>query len=440
MDNSLIVRYRNFLDNGKTERECVNAIIRTAEDHGYRDIMATDSLKAGDKVYFQVYGKSIALFQVGTGKAEDGMNILGAHIDSPRLDIKMKPLYESDGIVYLDTHYYGGIKKYQWVALPLAIHGVVVKKDGAKVEVTIGEDDESALCISDLLPHIAQDQMKKTASEVINGEDLDIIIGLSDDRSSEEKDKGKKAILAILKERYGIEEDDFISAELEAVPAGKSKLMGLDGSMVLAYGQDDRICAFTSLEALLDAGVSERTLCCVLVDKEEIGSTGSTGMDSKFFENAVSELLARLPGGYDGLSLRRMLMNSYMLSSDVNSAYDPLNASLFDKKNSSFLGGGIVFNKYTGSRGKSGASDANAEFIAKLRAKMDADGVPFQMAELAKVDVGGGGTIAKYAAFYGMSVIDAGVAVMSMHAPWEITATKDVEGAVRCYKAFLSIE
>ncbi len=440
MDNSLIVRYRNFLDNGKTERECVNAIIRTAEDHGYRDIMATDSLKAGDKVYFQVYGKSIALFQVGTGKAEDGMNILGAHIDSPRLDIKMKPLYESDGIVYLDTHYYGGIKKYQWVALPLAIHGVVVKKDGTKVEVTIGEDDESALCISDLLPHIAQDQMKKTASEVINGEDLDIIIGLSDDRNSEEKDKGKKAILAILKERYGIEEDDFISAELEAVPAGKSKLMGLDGSMVLAYGQDDRICAFTSLEALLDAGISERTLCCVLVDKEEIGSTGSTGMDSKFFENAVSELLARLPGGYDGLSLRRMLMNSYMLSSDVNSAYDPLNASLFDKKNSSFLGGGIVFNKYTGSRGKSGASDANAEFIAKLRAKMDADGVPFQMAELAKVDVGGGGTIAKYAAYYGMSVIDAGVAVMSMHAPWEITATKDVEGAVRCYKAFLSIE
>lgn len=440
MDNSLIVRYRNFLDNGKTERECVNAIIRTAEDHGYRDIMATDSLKAGDKVYFQVYGKSIALFQVGTGKAEDGMNILGAHIDSPRLDIKMKPLYESDGIVYLDTHYYGGIKKYQWVALPLAIHGVVVKKDGTKVEVTIGEDDESALCISDLLPHIAQDQMKKTASEVINGEDLDIIIGLSDDRNSEEKDKGKKAILAIFKERYGIEEDDFISAELEAVPAGKSKLMGLDGSMVLAYGQDDRICAFTSLEALLDAGVSERTLCCVLVDKEEIGSTGSTGMDSKFFENAVSELLARLPGGYDGLSLRRMLMNSYMLSSDVNSAYDPLNASLFDKKNSSFLGGGIVFNKYTGSRGKSGASDANAEFIAKLRAKMDADGVPFQMAELAKVDVGGGGTIAKYAAYYGMSVIDAGVAVMSMHAPWEITATKDVEDAVRCYKAFLSIE
>ena len=435
-----VKNYIKFISGNKTERECVKSTIELAEKAGFKNIEEKDSLVAGDKVYISIYGKSIVLFEIGTTPIEEGMNILCAHIDSPRLDIKMKPLYESDGIVYLDTHYYGGIKKYQWVALPLAIHGVVVKKDGTKVEVTIGEDDESALCISDLLPHIAQDQMKKTASEVINGEDLDIIIGLSDDRNSEEKDKGKKAILAILKERYGIEEDDFISAELEAVPAGKSKLMGLDGSMVLAYGQDDRICAFTSLEALLDAGVSERTLCCVLVDKEEIGSTGSTGMDSKFFENAVSELLARLPGGYDGLSLRRMLMNSYMLSSDVNSAYDPLNASLFDKKNSSFLGGGIVFNKYTGSRGKSGASDANAEFIAKLRAKMDADGVPFQMAELAKVDVGGGGTIAKYAAYYGMSVIDAGVAVMSMHAPWEITATKDVEGAVRCYKAFLSIE
>lgn len=439
MDNALIRRYRDFLDSGKTERECVKAVIKAAEEHGYKDIMACSSLRPGDKVYYQVYGKSIALFQIGSGKAEDGMNILGAHIDSPRLDIKMKPLYESDGIVYLDTHYYGGIKKYQWVALPLAIHGIAVKKEGTKIDITIGEDDESALCISDLLPHIAQDQMKKTAAEVINGEDLDIIIGLSDDRTSEEKDKGRKAILSILSGKYGIEEDDFISAELEAVPAGKAKLMGLDGSMILAYGQDDRICAFTSLEALLDAGDSERTLCCVLVDKEEIGSTGSTGMDSMFFENAVSELLARLPGGYDGLKLRRMLMNSYMLSSDVNSAYDPLNASLFDKKNSSFLGGGIVFNKYTGSRGKSGASDANAEFIAKLRAKMDENNVPFQMAELAKVDVGGGGTIAKYAAYYGMSVIDAGVAVMSMHAPWEITAAKDVEGAVKCYKAFLSI-
>ena len=439
MDSSLIRKYRNFLDNGKTERECVNEIIKLAEAEGFRNVSETSALKAGDKVYFQVYGKSIALFQIGSGKAEDGMNILGAHIDSPRLDIKMKPLYESDGIVYLDTHYYGGIKKYQWVTIPLAIHGVVAKKDGSVINVTIGEDDESALCISDILPHIAQDQMKKTAAEAVAGEDLDIIVGLSDDRNGEEKEKGKKAILSILEEKYGIAEDDFLSAELEAVPAGKSKLMGLDGSMVLAYGQDDRICAFTSLEAILHAEPSERTLCCVLVDKEEIGSTGSTGMDSVFFENAVSEVLSRMSGGYDSMKLRRMLMNSYMLSSDVNSAYDPLNASLFDKKNSSFLGEGIVFNKYTGSRGKSGASDANAEFIARLRAKMDEYKVPFQMAELAKVDVGGGGTIAKYAAYYGMSVIDAGVAVMSMHAPWEITAAKDVEYATSCYKAFLTM-
>ncbi len=439
MDSSLIRKYRNFLDNGKTERECVNEIIKLAEAEGFRNVSETSALKAGDKVYFQVYGKSIALFQIGSGKAEDGMNILGAHIDSPRLDIKMKPLYESDGIVYLDTHYYGGIKKYQWVTIPLAIHGVVAKKDGSVINVTIGEDDESALCISDILPHIAQDQMKKTAAEAVAGEDLDIIVGLSDDRNGEEKEKGKKTILSVLEEKYGIAEDDFLSAELEAVPAGKSKLMGLDGSMVLAYGQDDRICAFTSLEAILHAEPSERTLCCVLVDKEEIGSTGSTGMDSVFFENAVSEVLSRMSGGYDSMKLRRMLMNSYMLSSDVNSAYDPLNASLFDKKNSSFLGEGIVFNKYTGSRGKSGASDANAEFIARLRAKMDEYKVPFQMAELAKVDVGGGGTIAKYAAYYGMSVIDAGVAVMSMHAPWEITAAKDVEYATSCYKAFLTM-
>ena len=398
MDSSLIRKYRNFLDNGKTERECVNEIIKLAEAEGFRNVSETSALKAGDKVYFQVYGKSIALFQIGSGKAEDGMNILGAHIDSPRLDIKMKPLYESDGIVYLDTHYYGGIKKYQWVTIPLAIHGVVAKKDGSVINVTIGEDDESALCISDILPHIAQDQMKKTAAEAVAGEDLDIIVGLSDDRNGEEKEKGKKTILSVLEEKYGIAEDDFLSAELEAVPAGKSKLMGLDGSMVLAYGQDDRICAFTSLEAILHAEPSERTLCCVLVDKEEIGSTGSTGMDSVFFENAVSEVLSRMSGGYDSMKLRRMLMNSYMLSSDVNSAYDPLNAS-----------------------------------------KMDEYKVPFQMAELAKVDVGGGGTIAKYAAYYGMSVIDAGVAVMSMHAPWEITAAKDVEYATSCYKAFLTM-
>ena len=436
--NDLISGYRSFLDKGKTERECVREIIRLAEAAGYRDIETVGSLRSGDKAYVVKHGKSIALFNIGTEPIEKGMNILGAHIDSPRLDIKMKPVYESDGIVYLDTHYYGGIKKYQWVTLPLALHGVVIKKDGTEVRIELGEDDELAFCISDLLPHMAQEQMKKTASELIPGEDLDIMIGLADNEG-EEKEKGKKAILTLLSARYGIEEDDFLSAEIEAVPAGKAKLMGLDRSMVLAYGQDDRVCAYTSLSAMLSQKEVKRTSCCLLVDKEEIGSVGSTGMDSVFFENAVAEVLSRL-SGYDGLKLRRMMSRSYMLSSDVNSAYDPLNASLFDKKNSSFLSGGVVFNKYTGSRGKSGASDANAEFIAKLRAKMDENNVRFQMAEMAKVDVGGGGTIAKHAAYYGMNVIDCGVAVMSMHAPWEITAIKDIESAEACYKAFLTIE
>ena len=365
------------------------------------------------------------------------MNILGAHIDSPRLDIKMKPLYESDGIVYLDTVYYGGIKKYQWVTLPLALHGIVVKKDGTVIDVEIGEDDENTLCISDLLPHIAQEQMKKTASEFITGEDLDIMVGLGS-CDTEEKDAAKNAIISVLRERYGIEEDDFFSAELEAVPAGRSKGMGLDNSMILAYGQDDRVCAFASLSAFLEAEPQERTLCCILVDKEEIGSCGNTGMDSTFFENAAAELLDKMEG-YDGLRLRRMMRHSYMLSSDVNSAFDPLNQALFDKKNSSFLGRGVVFNRYTGGRGKSGASEANAEFIAKLRKAMDDGKVRYQAAEMSKVDVGGGGTIAKYSAYYGMEVIDCGVSVMSMHAPWEITAAADVISAYRCYKAFLSI-
>ena len=437
IDMDLISGYRAFLDAGKTERECIREIIRQAESAGYRDIESVESLKAGDKVYAAKYGKSIALFCIGTEPIEKGMNILGAHIDSPRLDIKMKPVYESDGIVYLDTHYYGGIKKYQWVTLPLALHGVVIKKDGTEVRINVGEDDDMAFCISDLLPHMAQEQMKKTAAEVIPGEDLDIMIGLPE-ADKDEKEGAKKKILAILKELYGIEEDDFLSAEIEAVPAGKAKLMGFDRSMILAYGQDDRVCAYTSLRAMLDAENPKRTTCCLLVDKEEIGSVGSTGMDSVFFENAAAEVLERL-SGYDGLKLRRMMSSSYMLSSDVNSAYDPLNASLFDKKNSSMLAGGVVFNKYTGSRGKSGASDANAEFIAKLRAKMDENNVRYQMAEMSKVDIGGGGTIAKYAAYYGMNVIDSGVAVMSMHAPWEITAIKDVESAEACYKAFLGI-
>ena len=439
-----IKRYKDFLDKGKTERECVNEIVRLAEAKGYKNIESVSSLKAGDRVYFNQYGKSIALYQIGSEDIEKGMNILGAHIDSPRLDVKMNPLYESDGIVYLDTHYYGGVKKYQWVTIPLAIHGVVVKKDGTSVNVVIGEDDDDiALCIADLLPHIAQDQMKKTASEFIPGEDLDVVIGLDDMEAAEgtekEKEAGKKRILALLKERYDIEEKDFLSAELEVVPSGKARTLGLDGSMLLAYGQDDRVCSFTSLDALLECESSKRTSCCLIVDKEEIGSVGSTGMDSHFLDNATAEVLDRM-GQYSSLKLRRVLRNSLMLSSDVSAAYDPMNASLFDKKNSSFLAGGVVFNKYTGSRGKAGASDANAEFIGKLRTCMDSNNVKFQMAEMAKVDVGGGGTIAKFAAYYGMQVIDCGVSVMSMHAPYEITAVKDVLSAKACYKAFLTIE
>ena len=437
--NGLIERYKSFLDEGKTERECVRRTIALAEANGYRRLESVESLKCGDKVYVEDYEKAIALFHIGSEPMEKGMNILGAHIDSPRLDIKMNPLYESEGLVYLDTHYYGGIKKYQWVAMPLAIHGVVVKTTGEKINVVLGEeDDEFTFTISDILPHMAQEQMKKSAGEFIPGEDLDLVVGLGE-KDEEGKSKAKEAILSILKEKYGIEEKDFLSSELEVVPAGKAKYLGLDSSMVLGYGQDDRICAFTSLEALLEGKTEKRTSVCILVDKEEIGSTGATGMDSRFFENATAEVLAAM-GLTSSLSLRRTLKNSMMLSSDVNSAYDPLNTSLYDKKNSSYLSGGVVFNKYTGSRGKSGASDANPEFIGKIRGVMDKNGVKYQMAELAKVDVGGGGTIAKFSAYYGMSVIDCGVSILSMHAPWEISSVKDIEEAKNAYKAFLTLE
>lgn len=441
MDNT-IKRYKDFLDKGKTERECVKEIISLSEAMGYKNIEQVSSLKAGDKVYFAQYGKAIALFNIGTEDIEKGMNILGGHIDSPRLDIKMVPVYEQEGMVYLDTHYYGGVKKYQWVAMPLALHGVVCKTNGEKVEIVVGEDEnDTALCISDLLPHIAQDQMKKTASEFIDGENLDLLIGLDENQAeqSDGKEVGKKKILSLLKERFGIEEKDFLSAELEVVPAGKARDLGLDRSMVLSYGQDDRVCSFTSLDALLETESVERTACCLLVDKEEIGSVGATGMDSLFLENAMVEVLARM--GKDNITtIRRALRNSMMLSSDVSAAYDPMYSSLFDKKNSSFLARGVVFNKYTGSRGKSGASDANAEFMGKIRAKMDENKVLYQMGEMAKVDVGGGGTIAKFAAYYGMQVIDCGVPVLSMHAPWEITANKDILAAKACYKAFLTIK
>ena len=454
MDEQLIVNYKHFLNNGKTERECVEQIIKLAAKKGYKDISQFKKLKTGDKVYITKMNKSIALFEIGSESLENGMNILGAHIDSPRLDVKQNPLYEKDNITYLNTHYYGGIKKYQWTTIPLAIHGVICKKDGTTVNVLIGENnDDPVFCISDILPHLAQDQMKEKASDFIKGEDLDLIIGSgvpdskadknADEQKDEKKndaDKNKKIILALLKEMYNIEESDFESAELEIVPAGKSKDMGLDRSMILGYGQDDRSCAFASVMAMLDSGEKTKTKCCLCVDKEEIGSVGATGMASNLFENMVAAIVARTEENYSDLTLRRCLANCNMLSSDVNSAYDPMNSSLFDKDNASALGGGVAFQKYTGSRGKSGASDANPEFIAKVRAIMDEANVKYQMAELGKVDQGGGGTIAYHAARYGMNVLDAGVAVLSMHAPWEITSKEDITSLYECYKAFLNIK
>ncbi len=452
LGENLVENYKIFLDNGKTERECVVQIIQKARENGYKDISEYAELKAGDKVYVQKMNKAIALFQLGSENIENGMNILGAHIDSPRLDAKQNPVYENNFITYLNTHYYGGIKKYQWVTLPLAIHGVICKTDGKTININIGENPEDPVfCISDILPHLAQEQMKRNASEIIRGEDLDVILGSyyfkkeekdekDKKKKKEEKITSKKIIVKLLKDMYGIEEKDLESAELEIVPAGKARDCGLDRSLIMGYGQDDRSCAFTSFAALMDSKPAKRTSCCLCVDKEEIGSVGATGMDSHMFENSVAEIIARLPGGYSDLTLRRCLANCNMLSSDVNAAFDPMNASLFDKNNTSFLGGGLVFNKYTGSRGKSGASDCNAEFIAKVRGTMEKSEVKYQMAELGKVDQGGGGTIAYLAAKYGMNVLDAGVSVLSMHAPWEITAREDIVQAYNGYKAFLQID
>ena len=452
MNETLIKQYKSFLDNGKTERECVEQLVARAKKDGFKDLAACKTLKAGDKVYITKMNKAIALFVMGSEPLENGMNILGAHIDSPRLDAKQNPLYEKDNITYLNTHYYGGIKKYQWTTIPLAIHGVVCKKDGTTVKVVIGEDAaDPVFCISDILPHLAQDQMKDKASDFIKGEDLDLIMGsgvpLAKNATKEEqkkdKEKSKKLVLSLLKEKYNIEEDDFESAELEIVPAGAARDMGLDRSFILAYGQDDRSCAFTSAEALFDVAKGgkklKKTACCLCVDKEEIGSVGATGMASNVFENMVAELIVRTQKTYSDISLRRCLNNSNMLSSDVNAAYDPMNAGLYDKNNASVLSGGIAFQKYTGSRGKYDASDANPEFIAKVRACMDKAGVRYQMAELGKVDQGGGGTIAYHAAKYGMNVLDAGVAVLSMHAPWEIVAKEDICQIFEGYKAFLFI-
>lgn len=435
--DKLIDNYLAFLDNGKTERECVVESVKLAEQYGYKNIEDVKSLKVGDKVYSVHRGKTILLFHIGKDDLANGLNILGAHIDSPRLDVKMNPLYEKEGLVYLDTHYYGGIKKYQWVAWPLAIHGVVCKKDGSIVNVVLGEDEkEGAFTIVDILPHMAQDQMKQVASEFIPGESLDVLLGLNEDGK---ENSGKERILALLNEKYGIEEKDFLSSELEIVPAGKARYLGLDKSMVLGYGQDDRVCSYTSLLAVLEqTETPQRTACCILADKEEIGSTGATGMDSNLLCNAVAEVVDRL-GNYSELIVRRALKNSTMLSSDVTSAYDPMHSELYDKKNAAILTNGVVFNKYTGSRGKVGASDANPEFIAKLRTLLDDKGIKFQITEMGKVDTGGGGTIAKYCAVYGMEVIDCGIPVLGLHSPYEGASIKDIESMFNCYKAFLTL-
>ena len=438
--------YRSCLDAGKTERECVRLIVEMAEKKGYRDIRELISsgaaIKGGDKIYAVCMDKSVALFNIGDRPLEEGMNILGAHVDSPRIDVKQNPLYETEELAYLDTHYYGGIKKYQWVTIPLAIHGVVAMKDGRKAEICIGEkDDEPVFAVTDLLIHLASKQMEKKAGLVIEGEKLDVLIGSrpagqEEGVTEKEKELVKKNILQLLEERYGMKEEDFVSAELEVVPAGRARELGFDRSMIMAYGQDDRVCAFTSLFAMLDVERVEKTACCILVDKEEIGSVGATGMHSRFFENMVAELMA-LMGEESNLRVRRALQNSKMLSSDVSAAYDPMYADVFEKRSSAFFARGPVFNKFTGSRGKSGSNDANAEYIAALRDALDADKVAYQFAELGKVDAGGGGTIAYIMANYGMEVIDSGVAVLWMHAPWEITSKADVYEAYRGYKAFL---
>lgn len=451
--DSFIDGYRKFLDDGKTERECIDVIVNTIEDAGYisleQAIKNGKKLTEGDKVYQVWMNKSIAMYRIGKEPLEKGMNILGAHIDSPRIDVKQNPLYEDNGFAYLDTHYYGGIKKYQWVATPLALHGVIVKKDGSTVIVNIGEaEDDPVFFISDLLVHLSQEQMQKKAGEVIPGEALDLIVGnkpvcIKKEEDGEEKKEPvkeavKKGVLDILKEMYDVEEEDFLSAELEIVPAGKAREAGFDRSIVLAYGQDDRVCAYTSMMAMLDVEPTDRTLCCILVDKEEIGSVGATGMKGYFFENSLAEVM-NLTGEYSELNIRRCLSRSTMLSSDVSSAFDPSFASCFDKKNVAYLGGGMVFNKFTGSRGKSGSNDANAEYIAHLRDILEKESINFQTAELGRVDLGGGGTIAYILATYGMNVIDSGVAVMNMHAPWEATSKADVYEAYRGYMAFAKL-
>ena len=429
--------YKAFLNAGKTERECVKEAIRLAEEKGFTCLCKKETLVPGDRVYVNTMGKALQLYIIGKAPLEQGINIVGAHIDSPRMDLKQNPLYEDSDIAYLDTHYYGGIKKYQWVTIPLALHGVVAKKDGTLVNIVIGEDPaDPVVGISDLLIHLSADQLGKKASVVIEGEELNVIIG-GRPLEGEDKEPVKAHMLKILKEKYDIEEEDFLSAEIEVVPAGPTRDFGLDRSMILGYGHDDRVCAYAQLNAIFSIDeIPEYTCCCVLADKEEIGSVGATGMSAKYFENAVAELI-NLCGEYSDLTLRRALTACRMLSCDVSAGFDPNFAGVFERKNAAYLGRGVCFNKYTGSRGKSGSNDANAEYLGRLRKLMDDNSVNYQTAELGKVDQGGGGTIAYICAAYGMEVIDSGVAVLSMHAPWEIISKADLYEAVKAYRAFM---
>lgn len=434
-------RYIDFMSICKTERECVTEFIARAEKYGYRDIndiiAEGKKLKVGDKVYANCMGKTLALFLIGSEPLEKGFRILGAHVDSPRLDLKQNPIYEDSDMALFKTHYYGGVKKYQWVTMPLAIHGVIIKKDGTKVDVVFGEDEkEPVVGISDLLIHLSADQMQKTLAKGIEGESLNVCIGSLPIEDKEEKDRVKKNVLRLLNKKYNIVEEDFVSAELEVVPAGRARSYGLDSSMVMAYGHDDRVCSYTSFEAMMTMDATDKTCVTLLVDKEEVGSIGATGMHSKFFENTVAEII-NLTGDYSDIILKRALANSKMLSSDVSAAFDPNYPSVMEKKNCAFFGKGIVFNKYTGARGKGGCNDANPEFIAELRAIMEKHNVSWQTAELGKVDQGGGGTIAYILAQYGMEVIDSGVALHNMHAPWEIASKADIYEAFRAYEAFL---
>ena len=428
--------YKDYISKNKTERACVKDSIRLAKEKGFKPLDSFETLKPGDKVYVNNRDKNIALFVIGNKPLTEGMRILGAHIDSPRMDLKQNPLYESEGFVLADTHYYGGVKKYQWVTIPLSLYGVVAKKDGTVVDVVIGEDDNDPVVgISDLLIHLAAEQLDKKAAKVIEGENLDVTLG-NMPLVGEEKDAVKANILKLLKDKYDIEEEDFVSAEIEVVPSGKARDYGLDRSMIAGYGHDDRVCAYTSLTAILDMDVCDYTCCTILVDKEEIGSVGATGAQSLFFENTVGEMLVKM--GIDSFVQTRLtLSRSKMLSSDVSAGVDPLFVSVNDKKNAAYLGNGIVFNKYTGARGKSGSNDASAEYVARIRAVMDESNIHYQTAELGKVDLGGGGTIAYILGNYNMDVIDAGIAVLNMHAPMEIVSKVDVYETYQAYIAFL---